>query len=172
MKFTEQTGYKRSGPVAICQNIEALLAVREFSFDLTDEDFVRYFEDRTGVRITWSPRCGYGVTEPDNPPFACSEAEWKQFCKDVMADADTPTRILRGKLEDAWELWQAELERERDTRNVSRIRGAFPSRTIPATREEAVALLKSKMQCNALTNVVFADFDADEYIVTASPIAQ
>jgi len=165
MTFTEQTRYKRSGPVAICQDIEALLAVREFSFDLTNEDFVRYFEDRTGVRITWSPRCGY---RPPNPPFACSESEWKQFCKDVMADTDTPTRILRGKLQDCWELWQAELERERGTRNVERIRGAFPARNVPATKQAALALA----QANATepTNLVFADFDADEYIVTASAI--
>ena len=68
MTFTAQTGYKRSGPVAICQDSEALLAVREFSFDLTDEDFVRYFEDRTGVRITWSPRtsCATLKTAPES----------------------------------------------------------------------------------------------------------
>ena len=162
MTFTEQTGYKRSGPVAICQDIEALLAVRQFSFDLTDEDFVRYFEDRTGVRITWSPRCGY---KHPNPPFACSDKEWAKVCADIMADDDTPTRILRGQLEDAWELWQAELERERDTRNVSRIRGAFPARNIPATKQDALALAQAA--CEPI-NLVFADFDADEYIVTAS----
>jgi hypothetical protein len=165
MTFTAQTGYKRSGPVAICQDIEALLAVREFSFDLTDEDFVRYFEDRTGVRITWSPRCGYKYP---NPPFACSEKEWAKVCADIAADTDTPTRILRGKLEDAWELWQAELERERDTRKVARLRGAFPARNVPATKQDALALAQA--DCEP-TNLVFAEFDADEYIVTASPAA-
>ena len=162
MTFTEQTGYKRSGPNAICQDIEALLAVREFSFDLTDEDFVRYFEDRTGVRITWSPRCDY------EHPFACADKEWAKACADIMADDDTPTRILRGQLEDAWELWQAELERERGTRTVSRIRGAFPARNVPATKQDALALAQA--DCEP-TNLVFAEFDADEYIVTASPAA-
>ena len=162
MTFTAQTGYHRSGLVAICQDTEALLAVREFSFDLTDEDFVRYSEDRTGVRITWSPRCGY------EHPFACSDKEWAKVCADIMADDDTPTRILRGKLEDCWELWQAELERERDTRKVARLRGAFPARNVPATKQDALALAQA--DCEP-TNLVFAEFDADEYIVTASPFA-
>ena len=130
MTFTEQTGFRRSGPNAICQDHEALLAVREFTFDLRDEDFVRYFEDRTGVAITWSPRCGYAA------PFACSDKEWQQVCRDTMQGDETFQRIIRGKLEDAWELWQAELERERDTRKVERTRGVFPARVCksPMTR--------------------------------------
>jgi hypothetical protein len=161
--FTAQTGYRRSGPVAICQDIQAFLAVREFSFDLTDEDFVRYFEDRTGVCITWSPRCGY------EHPFACSDKEWAKVCADIMADDETPTRILRGKLEDCWELWQGELERERDTRKVARLRGAFPARNVPATKQDALALAQA--DCEP-TNLVFADFEYDEYVVTCSPLAQ
>lgn len=160
--FTAQTGYKRSGPVAICQDTEALLAVREFGFDLQDEDFVRYFEDRTGVCITWSPRCGY------EHPFACSDKEWAKVCADIMVADDTTDRILRGKLEDCWELWQGELERERDTRKVERVRGAFPARNVPATKQAALALAEA--DCEP-TNLVFAEFDRDEYIVTASPAA-
>ena len=166
MTFTQQTGFRRSGPNAICQDHEALLAVREFTFDLQDEDFVRYLEDRTGVRVTWSPRCGY---EHPNPPFACSDKEWAKVCADIMADDDTPTRILRGKLEDAWELWRAELERESDTRKVERTRGIFPARTVKATKAEAEAVaLADRMEP---TNLVFAEFDRDEYIVTATPYA-
>lgn len=163
MSFTQQTGFRRSGPNAICQDHEALLAAREFTFDLSDEDFVRYFEDRTGVRITWSPRCDYET------PFACTDKEWQQVCRDIMADEDTPTRILRGKLEDAWELWQAELERERGTRKVERMRGIFPTRTVKATKADAEAVaIADRMEP---TNLVFAEFDAEEYIVTASPYA-
>ena len=159
--FTEQTSYQRSGPNAICQDIDALLRVTQLNFDLSDEDFVRYFEDRTGVRITWSPRCDY------EHPFACSDKEWAKVCADIMADDDTPTRILRGQLEDTWELYQAELERERDTRKVARLRGAFPARNVPATKQDALALAAADFEP---TNLVFADFDADEYIVTASAI--
>jgi hypothetical protein len=163
MTFTEQTGFRRSGPNAICQDHEALLAVSEFNFDLQDEDFVRYFEDRTGVAIIWSPRCGYAA------PFACSDKEWQQVCRDTMQGDETFQRIIRGKLEDAWELWQAELERERDTRKVERTRGVFPARTVKATKAEAEAVaLADRMEP---TNLVFAEFDADEYIVTASPCA-
>jgi hypothetical protein len=156
MTFTEQTGYKRSGPNAICQDTEVLLAVREFSFDLKDEDFVRYFEDRTGVRITWSPRCGY------EHPFACSEKEWAKVCADILVDDDTHDRILRGKLEDAWELWQAELERERGTRSVARIRGAFPARNVPATKQAATTLAAAEHEPQ---NIITVEFDRDEYVV-------
>ena len=163
MSFTQQTGFRRSGQKAICQDTEALLAVRKFSFDLTNEDFVRYFEDRTGICITWSPCCDYEF------PFACTDKEWQQVCRDTMQGDETFQRVIRGKLEDAWELWQAELERERSTRKVERTRDIFPTRTVKATKAEAEAVaLADRVEP---TNLVFAEFDPDEYIVTASPYA-
>lgn len=103
MTFTEQTGYRRTGSKSICQDADALLAVQHYNFDgdLNNADFLRYFESRTGICITWSPRCSY------KQPFACSAQEWAEVCAAVMRDEDTPARILRGRLEDAWELWQA-----------------------------------------------------------------
>ena len=163
MTFTEQTGFRRSGPNAICQDHEALLAVREFTFDLTDPDFVSYFESRTGICISHSPASDYKLE------FLATEKEWQTICRDTMQGDETFQRIIRGKLEDAWELWQAELERERGTRKVERTRGIFPARTVKATKAEAEAVaLADRMEP---TNLVFADFDPDEYIVTASPYA-
>jgi len=46
--------------------------------------------------------------------------------------------------------------------------GAFPARNVPATKQDALALAQA--DCEP-TNLVFAEFDADEYIVTASPAA-
>lgn len=101
MTFTEQTAYRRTGRKSICQDADALLFVRHYNFDLNNAAFVRYFEERTGIRITWSPRCGY------ERPFACSKREWAEACAAIMGDEDAPARLLRGRLEDAWELWQA-----------------------------------------------------------------
>jgi hypothetical protein len=101
MSFTAQTGYRRQGPRAICQDAESLLAVRETSFDLADPDFVDYFVARTGVRINDN---GRGAEYLDHSP--CSPSEWSEVCRDIMQGDDTPTRLLRGKLEDCWELYQ------------------------------------------------------------------
>ena len=101
MSFTTQTGYLRQGPQAICQDLDALLAVRETSFDLSDPDFVAYFVRRTGVRINEN---GRGVTYKTYSP--CSPQEWADVCRDITQGKDQVNRILRGKLEDCWELYQ------------------------------------------------------------------
>ncbi len=101
MSFTTQTGYHRQGPQAICQDLDALLAVRETSFDLSDPDFVAYFVRRTGVRINEN---GRGATYETYSP--CSHQEWADVCQDIKQGKDQVSRILRGKLEDCWELYQ------------------------------------------------------------------
>jgi len=166
MTFTEQTGFRRSGPNAICQDHEALLAVREFTFDLTDPDFVSYFESRTGVCISWSPACGYDCS--DNPPYLATEKEWKTICRDIMRDTDTPTRILRGKLEDCWELYRAEVS---DKPRVERgkFRHGFVAKLFHCAENASAA--KARSEAGWADNIAFAEFDRDEYIVTASPYA-
>jgi hypothetical protein len=100
MTFTEQTGYTRTAPDAICQEQGFLLMAHAWSFDLNEDRFVKYFEERTGVRISWSPSCDYENPRP------CSKAEWRGVVQEIMTDTETSGRIMRGKLEDAWELWQ------------------------------------------------------------------
>jgi hypothetical protein len=101
MSFTTQTGYRRQGPQAICQDLDALLAVGETSFDLDDGDFVDYFVARTGVRINDN---GRGSDYLAHSP--CSPQEWAQKKHDIMHGDETFLRIIRGQLEDCWELYQ------------------------------------------------------------------
>jgi hypothetical protein len=102
MTFTEQTGYRRRAPQAICQDTAALLAVRETNFDLDDRDFVDYFIARTGVRINDN---GRGPNYLAHSP--CSPQEWAQKKRNIMHDDETFLRIIRGQLEDCWELYCA-----------------------------------------------------------------
>jgi hypothetical protein len=168
MTFTEQTGYRRSGPVAICQDQEALLAVREFTFDLTDPDFVSYFESRTGVCISWSPACGYECS--DNPPYLATEKEWKTICRDTMQSDETFQRILRGKLEDCWELYRAEYS-EGSRVERGKFRHGFVAKLFRCAENPDAAKARALADYWEPTNLVFAEFPRDEYIVTASPYA-
>jgi hypothetical protein len=168
MSFTQQTGYRRSGPVAICQDHEALLAVREFTFDLNDPDFVSYFESRTGVCISWSPACGYDGS--DNPPYLATEKEWKTICRDIIRGTDMPARILRGKLEDCWELYRAEYS-EGSRVERGKFRHGFVAKLFHCAENPAAAKARALADYWEPTNLVFAEFDRDEYIVTASPYA-
>ena len=168
MSFTQQTGFRRSGPNAICQDHEALLAVREFTFDLNDPDFVSYFESRTGVCISWSPACGYDCS--DNPPYLATEKEWQTICRDTMQGDETFQRIIRGKLEDCWELYRAEYgDRPRVERG--KFRHGFVAKLFRCAENLAAAKARALADRMEPTNLVFAEFDADEYIVTASPHA-
>jgi hypothetical protein len=97
MTFTAQTGYRRSHPRGICQNHDFLLAVTQFDFDLFDPDFVAYFEGRTGIQL----RSTGGYFTPRNR----SVEEWDEMVADLSSAEDETTRILRGKLQDCWELY-------------------------------------------------------------------
>lgn len=79
---------------AICQDQAKLLAMRHFDFDLTDMDFVRYFEERTGVQIS---RTSYGLK--------CKEDEWRETCEWIAYPEDMVYRIMRAKLQDCWEIY-------------------------------------------------------------------
>lgn len=93
--------YKLSVSVAICQDIDTLLAVREFTFDLTDKDFVRYYVSRTGDRINES---GNG---PYMAKVICTEDEWQEFCADINNPPDIVWRIRRAKMQNCWEIYCA-----------------------------------------------------------------
>jgi hypothetical protein len=162
--FTAQTGYRRSGPVAICQDIEALLAVREFTFDLNDPDFVSYFESRTGICISHSPASDYKLE------LLATEKEWQAICRDTMQGEETFQRIIRGKLEDCWELYRAEYgDRPRVERG--KFRHGFVAKLFRCAENLAAAKARALADRIEPTNLVFAEFDPDEYIVTASPYA-
>lgn len=71
-----QTGYRRSGPVAICQDIEYLLKVHIFNYDQTVEEFQKYCASR-------------GIYCSENEPTTEGMAE----------------HLHAAKIQDCWELW-------------------------------------------------------------------
>lgn len=89
--------YNRAYPLAICQDDDLLLSITEFDYDLTVDDFVRYFENRTGYKIKYPTKDGRKVN-------------W-QRTKAVFGDvkkepAEMWEKILKGKLQDCWEIWR------------------------------------------------------------------
>jgi len=82
--------------ISICQDHKKLLAMRHFDFDLTDMDFVRYYESRTGVMVSLNS---------DGSP--CNAAEWRETCERIAYPEDTVYRIIRARMQDCWEIYYA-----------------------------------------------------------------
>jgi hypothetical protein len=99
MTFTEQTGYRRQGPHALCQEHAYLLAATKFDYDLSDPEFVAYFERRTGIALR--------STGSYSSPRHRTREEWDDMAWHIMNGDETPDRILRGRLQDCWELYCA-----------------------------------------------------------------
>lgn len=90
--------YNRPYPQMIIQDPDLLMSIANFDYDLFNDDFVRYFEDRTGVKIK---------TFPDG---SINRECWENTAKvfgDVMAyPIDRFQKIIKGKLQDCWEIWK------------------------------------------------------------------
>lgn len=111
----QQTGWKRSHPEMICQDLDVLLRITELSYDLNDMNFVHYFEGRTGHKIT---KC------------VCGWAQVKKSCANPNLPAepvpDISWQYRRGRLQDSWELykiWEA-----KGTDSWGRVFPVFPGR--------------------------------------------
>lgn len=87
--------------ISICQDIEKLLSIRHFSFDLNNTDFVRYYVSRTGDRINERPALPYLAYTP------CSPEEWARTCEWINSAEDMDYKIRRAKLQDCWEIYCA-----------------------------------------------------------------
>jgi hypothetical protein len=113
----EQTGWERCHPKQICQEIEVLTQISSYSYDLSDQGFVAYFASRTGVLLTDDPRARFSLTSPWNEAEAwlLNSQEFTYLENGLpVASWDRPPfvsmyRILRGQLQDCWELYQVEL---------------------------------------------------------------
>jgi hypothetical protein len=81
--------------ISICQDQKKLMAMRHFDFDLTDMDFVRYFERRTGVMISCNSNGGRS-----------NQDEWFETCQWIAFPEDDVYRIIRAKMQDCWEIYQ------------------------------------------------------------------
>lgn len=110
----QQTGWKRPHPEMICQDHEVLLRVHDYSYDLGNEDFTRYFISRTGIQIgkeekpelaRWlltSPKAERWLLE--SPDYKYLNGEMVPFGQEREIDIKI-SRILKGRLQDCWELF-------------------------------------------------------------------
>ena len=79
----KQTGYERQGPVALCQDLDALEKVTILNYDWTRPDFQEYCKGRGVVCCDWSK------SVEESPRVA---------------------HINAAKLQDAWELWLRQIK--------------------------------------------------------------
>lgn len=82
--------------ISICQDQKKLMAMRHFDFDLTDMDFVRYYESRTGDLVS-----------RNSNGSLCDADQWRETCEWVAYPKDTVYRIRRAKMQDCWEIYCA-----------------------------------------------------------------
>ncbi len=121
----QQTGWKRPCDTMICQDTKVLLKIREYSFDLSNEGFVRYFKGRTGISLgkedkpelslflLTSPEAeewlltshDYKFLNGETVPFGIDEYGLNPREIDVRIN-----KISKGMLQDCWELFTRETE--------------------------------------------------------------
>jgi hypothetical protein len=73
--------------VALRQGVEYLMSITVFTFDPTNEDFVDYYEGRTGDLVT-SCECG-----------------WQRVLELLRNPPDDSWKLTRAKMQDCWEIF-------------------------------------------------------------------
>jgi len=112
----QQTGWKRPCPTMICQEHDVLLSLTDYSFDLDDLEFVQYFRSRTGIALGKEDKpelSRFLLTDPDAERWLLESPEYRYqlsgetipFGKDREI-AVKRERILKGRLQDCWELYR------------------------------------------------------------------
>jgi len=107
--ITEQTGWIRDYPKMICQNWQDLSSVHEFSFDVDNPEFIEYFRCRTGV--VWNDDLKWLATSDHAENHILhSDQLFYITCEMIPFGKDREemvihNRILKGKLQDCWELF-------------------------------------------------------------------
>jgi len=114
----QQTGWSRPYPLMICQKHDVLLAITEFSFDMADQDFLNYFRSRTGLQVGKEDnpaQSTFLLTSPDAEKWLLESPEYRYlqsgrtvpFGKE-REQAVKVRRIIKGRLQDCWELYTSE----------------------------------------------------------------
>lgn len=100
----EMTGWSGALPVSICQDIEVLLRITEYDYDLKNRDFEKYCRSRFGFSRATDPKyfeqeCNLDITYDEFASYWAKKGEtnialsWEIF------------NIERGKLQDCWEIY-------------------------------------------------------------------
>jgi len=102
----EQTGWQRPFPKMLCNRLDVLLKIDEYSYNLDDKRFIKYFEDRTGIQISASKdwRFLYDGDNAKNYQFTHLLIGRPVTYEDRQGHLKH-IKITRGKLQDAWELY-------------------------------------------------------------------
>jgi hypothetical protein len=111
MRQAARLGFPLCHPRQICQDIAILQQFTEFDYDLSNPEFVDYFEGRTGVKISWC-QCGWDHMRNRKHDWATwdefTDCEWarKIAIWSQPNPNDEPWRIIiRAQMKDCWELW-------------------------------------------------------------------
>lgn len=106
----QQTGWNRPHPQTICQEMDALVSVTDYSFDLGDKGFFAYCKARgvahkAGHGKRFSFTADHAKTREDfGAMFGVSETGWVYSPEDM----ETHWRIMlaaKGSMQDCWELY-------------------------------------------------------------------
>jgi hypothetical protein len=84
---------------AIEQDTEKLLQIKTFNFDLSNADFVQYFENRTGIMIR------HNLTASGDKVLK-SDSQWQESVWDINNPVMKFQFIIRARVQNAWELFQ------------------------------------------------------------------
>lgn len=120
-KVTPPRPWDRLHPKALCQELELLLLVKEYDYDLTSNRFAEYCERRgvlcgTGERDTprWDLFVNYETDEDAylaNDYFRYAEATGDtayRFSDDEMRSQWKSVLLYRARLQDCWEIFKSQ----------------------------------------------------------------
>lgn len=102
----EQTGWKRSTPVSLCQEIKILEKITEFDFDLNSQEFKDYIRARVG----WNLK-PIGMTHEAFIEFLMDgdevdvRAMLKEKTEVEFKSNIRHLQIMRATIQDCWEIY-------------------------------------------------------------------
>jgi len=106
----QQTGWSRGYPKMICQNVDVLSAVNDYSFDVNNHEFIEYFRCRTG--IVWDDHKVFLTTSDQAEHWLLNSPDFRYMASQEPVEFGHArdqevflNRILKGKLQDCWELF-------------------------------------------------------------------
>jgi hypothetical protein len=109
----------RKGPEALCQNVDFLLMVTEYSYELSDQQFQDYCEARGALHLAGVPgstRWGFFVDHSKSKEDYVNNSDCQfaqgyegsrhRFTPEEMESGWKVIRIGRAKLQDCWEVFR------------------------------------------------------------------